>query len=80
MKLLIYMQAFMLIIHHSILCTNFIITHTYASYRIAGGSFGSGARREGESISIGDPGTGGARDRGAKRGTPGVHGPPAKFI
>jgi hypothetical protein len=80
MKLLIYMQAFMLIIHHSILCTTFIITHTYASYRIAGESFGSGTRRAGESRSVGDPGTGGARDRGARRGTPGVRGPPAGFL
>jgi hypothetical protein len=38
MKLLIYMQAFMLIIPHSILCTFLLVTHTYASYKIAGGA------------------------------------------
>jgi hypothetical protein len=76
MKLLIYMQAFMLIIPHSILCMTFIITHTYASYRIVGESFSSGARRAGGSRSAGDPGTGGARGQGARRGTPGVRGPP----
>jgi hypothetical protein len=71
------MQAFIIIIHHSILCTTFIITHTYASYRIAGGCSGSGVRRAGGSRSVGDLDKGGARGRGARRGTPGVRGPPA---
>jgi hypothetical protein len=71
------MQAFTLIIPHSILCTTFIIAHTYASYRIVGESSGSGAITAGESRSAGDPGTGGARGQGARQGTPRVRGPPA---
>jgi hypothetical protein len=69
-EMFIYMLAHLLIMYHSILCMTFIITHTYASYRIAGGSSGSGARRAGGSRSAGDPGIGGAQGRGARRGTP----------
>jgi hypothetical protein len=57
----IYMHALVFIMYPSILCMTFIITHTYASYRIAGGNSGSGARRAGGSISIADSSTGGAR-------------------
>jgi len=54
-----------------------IITHTYASYKIAGESSSSSDRRAGGSRSAGDPSTEGARDQGTRRGTPGVRGPPA---
>ena len=69
MKLFIYMQAFMLIIPHSIPCTFLLVTHTYVSYRIAGGASSSSARGAGRGRPVGDPGTGGARGLVARRGT-----------
>jgi len=69
MKLFIYMKAFMLIIPHFMPCTFLIATHMYASYRITGGASSSSARGAGRGRPVGDPGIGGARGRGARRGT-----------
>jgi len=58
----------------------FIITHPYASYRIAGGSSSSHVRGAGESRIVGDLGTGGAQGRGTRRRSSRVRGPPAYLI
>jgi hypothetical protein len=52
-----------------------IITYTNASYRIAGENISIGTREAGWGRLIGNPGTGGARGRGARRRSARVHGP-----
>jgi hypothetical protein len=70
----------MSIICHLIWCTNCIITYINASYRIAGGSTSSGTRGAGQGRPIENPGTGGARGRGARRGSARVRGPSTWFL
>jgi hypothetical protein len=50
-------------------------TYTNASYRIAGGSASSSTRGAGRGRPTGNPGTRGARGRGARRGPARVRGP-----
>jgi hypothetical protein len=67
-------HVIMIIACHRIRCTVCIFTYTIASYRIAGGSAGSSVRGADRDRPTGDPGTGGARGRGTRRGPTRVRG------
>jgi hypothetical protein len=61
-------HVIMIIACHRIQCTVCISTYTIASYRIAWESVSSSAREADRDQPTGNPGTGGAKGRGARRG------------